>query len=65
MIWTTTAQNDYLDFPHAGQAFLIEHERIHKKTGKWSIELAYGITRRNYEGPPSDILYIFKQRKRG
>ncbi len=38
--------NDYLDFPHVGQAFLIERERIDKKTGKRSIELAYGITSR-------------------
>ena len=45
-IWTTTALNDYLDFPHVGQAFLIERERIDKKTGKRSIELAYGITSR-------------------
>jgi len=45
-IWTTTALNDYLDFPHVGQAFLIERERIDKKTGKRSVELVYGITSR-------------------
>jgi predicted transposase YbfD/YdcC len=45
-IWTTTALNDYLDFPHVGQAFVIERERIEKKTGKQSSELAYGITSR-------------------
>jgi predicted transposase YbfD/YdcC len=27
-IWTTAARNDYLDFPHVGQAFVIERERI-------------------------------------
>lgn len=47
-IWTTTALNDYLshelDFPGVGQAFVIERRRTHKKTGKTSIELAYGIT---------------------
>ena len=45
-IWTTTALNDYLDFPYVGQAFVIERERIEKKTGKRSIEVAYGITSR-------------------
>jgi len=45
-IWTTTALNAYLNFPHVGQAFVIERERIEKKTGKSSTELAYGITSR-------------------
>ena len=43
-IWTTTTLNDYLNFPHVGQAFLIEREFIEKKTGKWSHDIAYGIT---------------------
>ena len=42
--WTTTQLNDYLDFPHVGQAFLIERKSIEKNTGKQSRELAYGIT---------------------
>ena len=33
-IWTTTQLNDYLDFPHVGQAFAIHRERVEKKTGK-------------------------------
>ena len=45
-IWTTTALNDYLDFPHVGQAFVVERERIEKKTAKHSIDVAYGITSR-------------------
>lgn len=48
-IWITTALNDYLDFPHVGQSFVIERERIEKKTGKRSTELAYGITSRTPE----------------
>ncbi|MBW1999530.1 MAG: ISAs1 family transposase [Deltaproteobacteria bacterium] len=43
-IWTTTQLNDYLDFPHVGQAFLIERQSIEKNTGKQSCELAYRIT---------------------
>jgi len=39
----------YLDFPHVGQAFVVERERIEKKTGKSSTELAYGITSRTPE----------------
>ncbi len=45
-IWTTCALNDYLDFPHVGQAFVVERERLEKKTGKDTTELAYGITSR-------------------
>lgn len=43
-IWVTTELNDYLDFPHVGQAFLVERHSLNKKTGKTSLEIAYGIT---------------------
>ena len=46
-IWTTSALNGYLDFPHVGQAFAIERQTIVKKTGKRSVEIAYGITSRS------------------
>jgi len=45
-IWTTTELNDYLNFPHVGQSFVIERHCIDKKTGKSSTEIAYGITSR-------------------
>jgi predicted transposase YbfD/YdcC len=45
-IWTTTALNPYLDFPHVGQAFVIERESIEKKSGEYSHDIAYGITSR-------------------
>ena len=45
-IWTTTELNSYLNFPHVGQAFLIQRESINKKTGEYSCEIAYGITSR-------------------
>jgi len=45
-IWCSPALNDYLDFPHAGQVFLIERESINKKTGVPSREIALGITSR-------------------
>jgi predicted transposase YbfD/YdcC len=48
-IWTTTELNDYLNFPHVGQAFVIERESIEKKTGQTSCEIAYGITSRTSE----------------
>lgn len=48
-IWTTTELNDYLDFPHVGQAFVIERESIEKKTGESACEIAYGITSRASE----------------
>jgi len=45
-IWTTTELNGYLNFPHVGQAFLIQRESTDKKTGEHSCEIAYGITSR-------------------
>jgi len=45
-IWTTTELNSYLDFPHVGQAFVIERESIEKKSGESSHDIAYGITSR-------------------
>lgn len=43
-IWVTTELNDYLNFPHVQQAYVIERHSIDKKTGKGSVETAYGIT---------------------
>ena len=43
-IWTTTALNDYLDFPGVSQAFCIERQVIDKRTGNTSLERVYGIT---------------------
>jgi len=45
-IWTTSELNGYLNFPHVGQAFLIQRESTNKKTGEYSCEIAYGITSR-------------------
>jgi len=43
-IWVTTTLNDYLDFPHVGQAFMVERITLNKKTNKLSRDVAYGIT---------------------
>jgi len=43
-IWSTTALNDYLSFPHLGQVFAIERQTSNKKTGKESTEMVYGVT---------------------
>jgi predicted transposase YbfD/YdcC len=48
-IWTTTELNGYLDFPHVGQAFVIERHSTEKKTGKCSLEIACGLTSRTPE----------------
>ena len=45
-IWTTSALNGFLAFPHVGQAYMIERESVHKKSGKRTLEIAYGITSR-------------------
>jgi predicted transposase YbfD/YdcC len=48
-IWITTALNGYLNFPHIGQAFVIQRESTEKKTGESSSDIAYGITSRSPE----------------
>jgi predicted transposase YbfD/YdcC len=58
-IWTTTELNDYLDFPHVGQAFLVERHCTEKKTGKTSLEIAYGLTSRTPEqADPQRVLKV-------
>jgi predicted transposase YbfD/YdcC len=58
-IGCSTALNDYLDFPHAAQVFLIEREVIEKKTGKQSHETALDITSRPpHEASPQRLLAI-------
>ena len=48
-IWTTTELNGYLNFPHVGQAFIVQRESTDKKSGEYSCEIAYGITSRTPE----------------
>jgi len=48
-IWTTTELNAYLNFPHVGQAFVVQRESTDKKSGEYSCEIAYGITSQNPE----------------
>ena len=58
-IWCSTALNDYLDFPHVGQVFMIERESINKKTGAQSRETALGITSRTpQEASPKRVLAV-------
>ena len=45
-IWVTSELNDYLTFPHVGQAVAIERTIINRKTGNRTQELVYGITSR-------------------
>jgi len=45
-IWCSTALNEYLNFPHLGQIFLIEREVVTKTTGKRRCEVVLGITSR-------------------
>ena len=58
-IWTTPELNGYLDFPHVGQAFVIERHSTEKKTGISSCEIAYGITSRSPEqADPQRVLKV-------
>lgn len=58
-IWTTTELNGDLDFPHVGQAFVVERHSFEKKTGIRSCEIAYGITSRSPEqADPQRVLQV-------
>jgi len=58
-IWTTTELNGYLDFPHVGQAFMVERHSVEKKTGVSSLDIAYGITSRVPEqAGPQQVLKV-------
>lgn len=58
-IWCTDALNDYLDFPHVGQCFLIERESVEKTTGKHSSEVVLGITSRpSHNACPERLLKL-------
>ena len=58
-IWCSAALNDYLDFPHVGQVFMIERESINKKTGVPSREIALGITSRTpQQASPQRVLAV-------
>jgi predicted transposase YbfD/YdcC len=51
--------NENLDFPHIGQAFLIERHVEHKKSGKITDEIVLGITSRtSIQASPQRILEI-------
>ena len=41
---TSTALNDYLDFPYVAQVFRIVRTVMHCKSGKTCCETAYGVT---------------------
>ena len=60
-IWTSTALNDYLNFPHVGQVFVIERQRIDKKTGKTSTEVAYVVTDHTPESASPERLLAFNR----
>jgi len=48
-IWTSSALNDFLEFPGVGQVFAIERNVTNKKSGKSSQELIFGITSKTPE----------------
>jgi predicted transposase YbfD/YdcC len=60
-IWTSTALNNYLDFPHVGQVVAIERQTIEKKTGKTSTEMVYGVTDHSPESASPERLLAFNR----
>lgn len=58
-IWCSAELNEYLDFPHVGQAFLIQRESLDKKSGEYSMDVALGITSRTSEqASPQRVLQV-------
>jgi predicted transposase YbfD/YdcC len=58
-VWTTTELNGYLDFPHVGQAFVLERHVTEKKTGEYSLEIAYGLpSRPPQQAHPQRLLQV-------
>ena len=56
-IWCSDALNDYVNFPHVGQVFLIERETINKKSGHHSFETAVGLTSQSMaQASPKQVL---------
>lgn len=43
-IWCSDALNNYLDFPHVGQVFMIQRDIEHLKAGKRAVETICGIS---------------------
>ena len=48
-IWTSTALNDYLDFPYVGQVFMIERITYFPKSGNKRRVIAFGLTSKSPE----------------
>jgi hypothetical protein len=58
-IWTTTELNDYLDFPHVGQAFVVERWCLETKAGETSLEIGYGLASRTaQQADPQRVLQV-------
>jgi len=56
-IWCSNALNEYVDFPHVAQVFLIEREVLHKKNGQTSLEIAVGLTSQSQvQANPKQVL---------
>lgn len=56
-IWVTSDLNEYLNFPHVGQAFMVERTTVHKKSRTSSCEFAYGVTSKTADqATPAQVL---------
>ena len=61
-IWTSTALNDYLDFPGTGQAFMLRRIGHHKATGNTSTEVVYGLSSHTSESAnPQRLLTLNRE----
>jgi predicted transposase YbfD/YdcC len=60
-IWTTTALNDYLDFPGVGQVFVIERSTLDKASGATATDTVYGLTSHTPESADAAAVLAFNR----
>lgn len=60
-IWTSTALNHYLDFPCVQQVFAVQRYTYRKKSGKETLEIAYGITSHSPHSAGPEKLLAFNR----
>jgi predicted transposase YbfD/YdcC len=61
-IWVSVDFNEYLDFPHVRQAFMIQRESYNKKSCKTSREVVYGVSSLSQkQADPAKILKINRE----
>lgn len=60
-IWTSTQLNDYVNFPHVGQVFLIERDTLIIKKNKRRHEFVCGVTSLSLAQATPDVVLKYNR----